>query len=460
MILLVRKVSQGVRNLRLYCGSSYGVNVTSKLAGYWRFYWPLTLTGFAMVLGLQFQNATLARYPDAVRELAVFALAQGTFGLFQAALNFMPQLSNVYARSPIGRQRSQRFSLAISTALAVPLLLLALGEPGRGLIGLAYGVDATVTARVTEYLLLLTPLLWVNGQRHYYVGLLVQARLTGWVTILNVCYLSAIVLILMVGYRAGWRVVWTLVGAQTGAALLHLTLAILIGRLRYVPPVEPEHAAVSYSELIRFFIPMTTTGIMFALSRPILYGFVGRTPAGLVSIAALRVGFDFSMIFQQAANQFRHFFVTYGLDDLAAKRRFMGLVGTGITLIMLVIAVSPLSDTVLGNLLGLRDPVKARAVEVILIMCLLPGIIVLRNYFHGILMVRRRTAGMAAGGILRVAGIYAIAQLLFSMEALDHVSAAFVLLAGFGIETAAVVVAARRTHSPMGSTRTRSTNGR
>ena len=51
-----------------------------------------------MVLGLQFQNAAVARFPDAVRELAIYALAQGTFGFFQAALNFMPQLSNVYAR--------------------------------------------------------------------------------------------------------------------------------------------------------------------------------------------------------------------------------------------------------------------------------------------------------------------------------------------------------------------------
>ena len=419
--------------------------MTSKLTGYWRFYWPLTLTGFAMVLGLQFQNAALARYPDAVRELAVFALAQGTFGFFQAALNFVPQLSNVYARSPVGRQRSQLFSLAISIVLALPLLLLALGKPGPGLISLAYGVDATISARVTEYLLLLSPLLLINGQRHYYTGLLVQARLTGWVTLLNVCYLSAIVLILTVGYQAGWRVVWTLVGAQTGAALLHLTLAALICRIRYVLPTEPEHGSVRYAEMIRFFIPMSTTGIMFALSRPILYGFVGRTPAGLVSIAALRVGFDFSMIFQQAANQFRHFFVTYGLDDLPEKRRFMALIGAGITLVMLAIATTPLSDAVLGDLLGLRDPVKARAVEVILIMCLLPGIIVLRNYFHGKLMVRRRTAGMAAGGILRVAGIYAIAQLLFSLGALDHISAAFVLLAGFAIETAAVAVASRRT---------------
>jgi hypothetical protein len=46
---------------------------------------------------------------------------------------------------------------------------------------------------------------------------------------------------------------------------------------------------------------------------------MSRAPGGLVAIAALRVAFDFAMLFQQAANQFRHFFVTFGLDDLPAS---------------------------------------------------------------------------------------------------------------------------------------------
>ena len=45
-------------------------------------------------------------------------------------------------------------------------------------------------------------------------------------------------------------------------------------------------------------------------------------PDGLLTIAALRVAFDFSMIFQQAANQFRHFFITFGFTDLQNKDTF------------------------------------------------------------------------------------------------------------------------------------------
>ncbi len=80
-----------------------------------------------------------------------------------------------------------------------------------------------------------------------------------------------------------------------------------------------------------------------------LYAFVGRMPDGIASIAALRVAFDFSSMFQQAANQFRHFFVTSGLDDLSAKRRFMGLVFcAGITVLLLVV-LTPLADWLLGE---------------------------------------------------------------------------------------------------------------
>jgi hypothetical protein len=186
------------------------------------------------------------------------------------------------------------------------------------------------------------------------------------------------------------------------------------------------------------------TGVMFALSRPVLYAFVTRVPNGLLAIAAMRVAFDFAMLFQQAANQFRHFFVTFGLDDLPGKRRFMTLMGTAITGIMLCFALTPLSDWVWRDLMGIPDDVRALSVEVFLIMCLMPTVIIIRNYFHGRLMVERRTSGMAVGSILRVVGIYLGAQLCFSFGWLNHITASVILILGFVIETLVVLQAAAR----------------
>ena len=150
------------------------------MLNYWRFYWPLALIGVGMVLSIQFQNATLAKYPDAVTELAVLALSYGVFSFFNASLQFIAQLANVYARSPVATRRSWRFVVIASTLIMLPLAIIAGTDSGMSLISHIFSIDAALTARVGEYLVLLCPMILLNGQRHYFSGLLVQAKLTGW----------------------------------------------------------------------------------------------------------------------------------------------------------------------------------------------------------------------------------------------------------------------------------------
>ena len=186
---------------------------------------------------------------------------------------------------------------------------------------------------------------------------------------------------------------------------------------------------------------------MFALSRPVLFAFVARTPDGIATIAALRVAFDFSMIFQQAANQFRHFFISFGFDDLSSKRRFMGIICAGITATMLVYALTPLYQWVWGTVMGLPAELISIARDATLIMCLMPVIIIYRNYFHAHLMMMRRTGGMAYGSILRVIGIYASAQLFFSLGWLSPINASFILILGFVIEALIARITFRRANA-------------
>lgn len=397
-----------------------------------------------MVLGVQFQNAALARYPEAVTELAVFALGYGTFGFFRASLNFIAQLSNVFARSEAGTRRCHRFVLAASVVIMLPLVFLGQSDAGARLIAWLYGTDAALTDRVQEYLVYLAPIILLGAQRFYYTGLLVQARLTGWVTNLNVLFLAVQIAGLVVGFTLGYRPVLVLVGSETLAIVCQLAATLWVKHRYYRLPEVPEHEQLSVRELIGFFIPVSMTGVMFALSRPVLYAFVSRAPAGLPAIAAMRVAFDFSMLFQQAANQFRHFFVTFGLDDLPGKRRFMALVAAVLTGIMLIFALTPLQTWIWRDLMRIPDDVRELAVQVFLIMCAMPVVIIVRNYFHGRLMVERRTSGMAVGSVLRVVAIYLGAQVCFSMGWLDHITASVILLLGFVVETLVVLQAAAR----------------
>ncbi|MAV27037.1 MAG: hypothetical protein CMQ05_13140 [Gammaproteobacteria bacterium] len=421
-----------------------------RLGEYWRFFWPLVLMGAVLVLSGQFQNGILARYPDAVRELAVFAIAGSTFGLFHAGISFVSQMANVYARSEAGTRQALRFVIVICVVLSSLIALLAFTTVGTWLMRFIYGINDDLLHQVMRYMQLYIPLIVVDGIRQFLMGLLVQARMTGRLTIVNMMQLSVVIASLIAGFSSGMDAPIVLVGSMILGSGCHLMLLVWLVRKDYTLPEHREHESLSFGELFRFFLPVATTGVMFAISRPVLYALIARSPDAVVSIAAMRVGFDVASLFQVTANQFRHFFVTFGDDDLPLKRQFMWLVGGGITVSMLLVAATPVSHFLLSDLIGIQGTVLTYSREVLLWMCFLPGLILWRNYYHGLLMVARRTTGMALGGIVRVGGIYLLAQSAWLLGWLDFRVATIILLMGFVFEATVVTVICRWHRRRMG----------
>lgn len=409
---------------------------------YWRFYWPLVLTGVVMLLAQQFQNSALARYPDAARELAVFAFASSVFHLFNAALIFTPQISNSFARSARGWQVCLRFTLWTCLILTLPLALMGFTGPGRWLVGLAFGIGGKVLDDVILYLRWLSPLLLISGLRSFYTGMLVQGHRTSMVTLLNLGYLGTVVLILFGGHALDWKPILTIAISQLGAAALHLVLTYACVRRYYELPAQPDHVSLSYAEVLSYFWGTALTSVMFSLSRPIIYSFLNRIPNPTPVIAAMRVGFDFAMIFHNALNQFRHLFVTFGEQDLAGVRRFMIRVSVAVVGAMVVVTATPVSRIVLEDLVGVKGEILEMTCEVVLMMCLLPVVVNVRNYHHGLALVRRTTGRMGAGAVCRNLATYLLAALCFRAGLLNHITATLILIAGFVAETLTMVAGA------------------
>jgi len=414
---------------------------------YWQFYWPLALTGLTMLLARQFENATLGRYANAARELAVFAFAASAFALLNASLAFVPQMTAVLARSARARKRCLRLTVAVCCVLTVPLVLAGFTRTGALLLGRLFGIGAAVQVPVTHYLRLVSPLLVVNGLRQYYTGLLIQAKRTGVVTVLNGLMLVIAGAVLLAGLHSGLRAVHTL-AASLASWLVHLVLSYVFYRRLYKPATDPELKCLGYGAILSFFWPVALTSLMFALSRPILYSFVARLPESEPAIASLRIAFDFALIFHNPLNQFRHLFVMYGREDALGVRRFMIRVTAVVTVVMITVAATPLSKLVFGELLGAPADIAAMARQVLWAGCLIPLIVTLRNYFHGLAMVGRSTLGMGAGGIGRIAVIYGAALACFSFGVLNHITAAAILTLGFAAEAIVVACLSRFRASP------------
>ncbi len=415
---------------------------------YWNFYWPLLLWSLSMVVARQFQNAALASFDPGGREIAIFAYATSVYWLPQAMLAFVPQVANALGRSERSRRVCLIFTGSICLVLTVPLLIAGFTPAGRQLLAWALGIrEAKVLDQVASYLQWLCPMVVLNGMRHYYTGLLVQARRTGIVAALNIAHVPLVAAMLGVGIFLKWNPVPTIVAAQLVPLGAQMVASGVLFRLFYRPPVESEKESVTFSKALAFFWPVALTGLMFSMTRPIIYSFVNRLPTADPKpiIAALRVGFDLAMLFQMASNQFRHVFVTFGSRHLPGLRRFMCRVVVVVTALMLIVALTPLKTLFFGGVLGLESPVREYAGHVLLAMCAVPTVIAWRNYYHGLALIHHRTIGMGIGGLARNATAFLLAWGLLAAGGLVHpAAAAAVLVCAFTAEAITVNLATRR----------------
>ena len=410
---------------------------------YWSFFWPLALTGLAMIIAAQFKNGVLARYPTAVAELAVFAIASSIFHVCNAALIFLPQMTNVLARDKQSSSVCLRFVLIAAAVLSLPVLLLGYTQLGPMIVPILFKIDDDWLLRVIFYLQLLAPMVCINALRHYYTGLLIQSKRTGWVTLLNGIMLTTTISVLLAGLFMQGDPVIVISLAHLIPAFLHLVLTYIVFVKRYERPLlETELEAMNYKRLLKFFYPMAITSSMFALSRPVIYHFVSKHAVNaIVVIAVLRVVFDFSHLFFNTLNQTRHVIITFGRDDMLGVRGFMIKVLLVVLSIMLISALTPIHRWFFDHLVGLDDPLHIQmAQEALLVSCLIPMFLIMRNYFHGIAMIAETTGSMGISGVMRIVATFLFVAIMAELGWLDHRTGAAALAVGFMAEAMSMCV--------------------
>jgi hypothetical protein len=70
----------------------------------------------------------------------------------------------------------------------------------------------------------------------------------------------------------------------------------------------------------------------------------------------------------------------------------------------------------------------------------LPIMVALRNYFHGLAMIDRKTGPMGAAAVARNLATYGVSALFLAAGWLNHVTAAMILAVGFLSETLVMIL--------------------
>jgi hypothetical protein len=359
-------------------------------------------------------SATLARLPDPEISLAayggvVFPLAL----LIEAPIIMLLAASTELCRDRIRYLQVRRFM--VSAALTLTAIHLAI--PLTPLFDLVVGRILDVPEEIREParigMIIMTPWTGCIAYRRFQQGVLIRfgrSRTVGIGTAIRLC---ANVVVLVVG--AGWGIFSGIVVGTSAIAAGVISEALFVGLAvrstiaRDLPERDPRAKELNVRTFLRFYVPLAMTPVLALVALPIGSAAISRMPRALESLAVWPVINGLTFTLRSVGFAYNEVVVANleGPRTVGPLVRFAGLLGTATSLVLALIAATPLSDLWFRTVSGLPDHLALLAGVAIWIPVLTPGLSVFMSWYQGVLVSTHRTRGIteAVALYLGVAGI-------------------------------------------------------
>ena len=322
------------------------------------FFFPLLLNVQLMSVSHSVINGALARQSDFVTALAAFSVAM-VLHLFIASPSYQNHtVAIAMVRGPRSLRGTAIFVSVVALYVSVFLALVAFTPLGEFILGRLLGVHGEIARQAREVLGIMVLLPFLTGFRGLFQGLVMQARRTGLVSFATLVRVAA----LFGGLALGGR--W-FSGAVLGAVALvgcilveTLLMAWFAWRCRiHYPEGTAERGAL---DIFRFAFPLAYSSCLQQTIPLLINAIISRLPDGPLALASFGVirGFIFLLGGPMRNLQQAYQTLVKDLADFLQLVRFFRWVGSALALLTLLIAY-PLSQPVLGSLMGLDDQTRA-----------------------------------------------------------------------------------------------------
>lgn len=363
-----------------------------------------------------FIAAVIARLPEATYNLAAYGVAFAFALLLESPIIMMTSASTALAADGESYRRLRNFNFFLNTAITVAwviVLLPAVFYPiAEGLIRLPHEVALlTHTASV-----ILLPWPAAIGYRRFYQGVLIRnslTRLVAYGTVIRLVSMAATALLLYL---------WTnSCGAVVGASALSVgvTLEAIASRLMAWRSVRllmagrsqgasAPRAARNYRSIATFYYPLALTSMLILGANPLVTFFLGQSRLPIESLAALPVVNALVFIFRGMGLAFQEVGIAlFGEngEGYPALRRFALILGSTATVILMLIAWSPLAGLWFEVVSGLTPVLTSIALPATRIMAIMPALSVLLSFEQAMLVRGGRTKPVTWGTAVEVVGI-------------------------------------------------------
>ena len=398
-------------------------------------WWPLAASWLLMSLELPALSAVVARLANPEIGLAAYGGIVFPIALIiEAPIIMLLAASTALSKDWASYQKLHRFmhiAGGLLTGLHIAIAFTPLYDPVvRDLIG----APAEIIEPARIGLQIMTPWTWAIAYRRFNQGVLIRFGHSRAVTIGTMIRLAGNGAVLALGYLA--QDIAGIVVATSAVAVGVVSEAIYIGirirpvtksELRVAEAVQP---ALTWSAFARFYIPLALTSLITLIVQPLGSAALSRMPDALASLAVWPVISGLIFILRSMGIAFNEVVVAVLDQPLASYnlRRFTFLLASGTSLILFLIAATPLASIWFERISALSPQLTELAKTALWFALPLPALNTLQSWYQGAILNSRETRGIPEAVI---AFLVVIAVMLQIGIALDRYTGLYVGLAAF-----------------------------
>ncbi len=219
---------------------------------------------------------------------------------------------------------------------------------------------------------------------------------------------------------------------------------VLRTQLRQAAPVDQP---LTFRTFMDFYIPLAMTSALGLLASPLASAALSRMPSALESLAAWPVVSGFVFLLRSLSFAYNEVVIALLDEPRAARnlRSFAALLATLTTVLLLLIAATPLATVWFRHISALNPRLATLARRGLWVAALMPGLNAFQSWYQGTIVHSRRTRG-----ITEAVAIYVLASgaVLGAGVAWGRMTGLYVGLAAVGAGMVAQTVWLRQRSRP------------
>lgn len=364
-------------------------------------WWPLAASWVLMAAELPVISAIVARLENPEIHLAayggvVFPLAL----IIEAPIIMLLAASTALCKDWDTYQKLRRFMMTSGAVLTSVHIVVAFTPLYYVVVGRIIGVPDVIIEPARIGLMIMTPWTWAIAYRRFNQGVLIRFGRSRAVGIGTAVRLVTDFVVLMIGYKVG-NIAGIIVATSAVAAGVVLE-AVYVGFVvqpvlkSRVKPASVTQEPLTMRSFIDFYVPLAMTSFMFLLAQPLGSAALSRMPKALESLAVWPVVSGLIFVFRSLGMAYNEVVVAL-LDEpnsLPGLRRFTYILASSTSLLLLIVAGTPLSMVWFSQISSLKLSLARMGQLGLWIALPLPALSFLQSWYQGAIVNGRKTRGI------------------------------------------------------------------